>query len=300
MQYEKTSKKWLKDEKKEAKILFLGDIDCIEALSLILYKYAIFILYYKSQYLQKNDPETLHNLRVNLRRSRAFIKSFKRCFLPKHYKQIYKNFTKIADKTNSARDLDVLIEKLRKNGDDNALILIEKKRILQTKKMIKLLSSDDFNNFFKKYIDDLHNLKLFNLKTSPRPIKKEALATLATLHKKIIKKIKKSHKKLDAKKIHKIRISFKKIRYILEEFKDLLKNKRVKRYNNDLKKLQTLLGKYNDTLKQIKLLKDYRKHNKNTKQKIPKSLIKDLKKDANRLSIKIQKRLHKFSRKDLF
>jgi len=280
--------------KKSLKSSFAGDIECIEALSSILYKYALFILYYKSQYLQKSDPETLHNLRVNLRRSRAFIKSFKRCFLSKHYKRIYKNFTKIADKTNSTRDLDVLIEKLRKNGDDNALIVIEKERILQTKKMIKLLNSDDFNNFLKKYIDDLHNLKLFNLKILSHPIKKEALATLATLHKKSIKKIKKTHKKLDTERIHKIRIGFKKIRYILEEFKDLLKNKRVKRYINDLKKLQTLLGKYNDIQNQIKLLKDYRKHNKKTKEKIPKSLIKDFKKDAKKLSIKIQNRLYKF------
>ncbi len=58
-------------------------------------------------------------------------------------------------------------------------------------------------------------------------------------------------------KIHELRIEFKKLRYLIEFFVDLLPKKRTSKIVIEIKKIQTVLGDYNDYCIQIEFLNSY-------------------------------------------
>ena len=58
-------------------------------------------------------------------------------------------------------------------------------------------------------------------------------------------------------KIHELRIEFKKLRYLIEFFVDLLPKKRTGKIVIEIKKIQTVLGDYNDYCIQIEFLNSY-------------------------------------------
>jgi CHAD domain-containing protein/CYTH domain-containing protein len=274
----------------------VGNLACTDALRLILYKFALLILHYEALYLQDTDPEALHQFRVNLRRSRAFLKSFRRCFHPDAFEEIYQNLSDIASSTNHARDLDVIAEELAKNPDNtDTLASIRQEQKTESEKIKTMLQSDHFRNFFNDYLAAVRSGEIIDAsQVSNHPIKDHASAVLQKLHQGIIRKIEKEEKHFDQKVIHKIRIAFKKLRYLLEEFEEIFGSKKVERYIDTGKKLQTLLGNYNDAINQVRLLKEYRHSHK---KKIPKVLIKKRKKHAGKLLKKVRKSLHRFKRK---
>ncbi len=57
--------------------------------------------------------------------------------------------------------------------------------------------------------------------------------------------------------IHALRIEFKKLRYLIEFFVDLLPKKRIVKIVGEIKKIQTILGDYNDYGVQIGILNGY-------------------------------------------
>ena len=93
-------------------------------------------------------------------------------------------------------------------------------------------------------------------------IEHTAKQVIKELHLKIVKKIDALEKDFDDKKLHKIRISFKKFRYLLEEFQHIFGEEKIEKMIEKGKKLQTLLGDFNDTVNQTKLLHNYFKSNK--------------------------------------
>jgi len=58
-------------------------------------------------------------------------------------------------------------------------------------------------------------------------------------------------------KIHELRIEFKKLRYLIEFFVDLLPKRRTGKIAGKIKKIQTILGNYNDYCIQIEFLSGY-------------------------------------------
>jgi CHAD domain-containing protein len=58
-------------------------------------------------------------------------------------------------------------------------------------------------------------------------------------------------------KIHKLRIEFKKLRYLIEFFVNFLPKKRTGKIVNKIKRIQTILGGYNDYCIQIEFLNSY-------------------------------------------
>ncbi len=272
----------------------VGNLSCGDALRLILYTFALLIQYHKDRYLQKSDAEELHQFRVNLRRSRAFLKSFQYCFTPETYNQIYQKLSDIAASTNHARDLDVIAAELADNPKNTeALDAIAKEQKREQEKIKSMLLSDSFCQFFNDYFAALRSGNLIHSPDASKPLKDHAAAVLQNLHSKIIRKIDKEEKRFDPKQIHKIRIAFKKLRYLLEAFEEIFGRKEVEHYIETGKKLQTLLGEYNDAVNQVRLLKNYRKtHHK----EISKVLIKKRKRQAEKMLAKVKKSLHRFKK----
>lgn len=114
---------------------------------------------------------------------------------------------------------------------------------------------------------------------------------------KIVKKIDDLEKDFNDKKLHKIRISLKKLRYLLEEFQHIFGEEKIGKMIEKGKKLQTLLGDFNDTVNQTKLLHNYfgsNKKNISKDKELEHKLLKKTSKTQKMLMLQAKKELHKF------
>jgi len=243
---------------------FIPDLSPIDALRVILYKYSLLILYYKKCILDHGESEDLHQFRVNIRKSRAFLKEFKFLFPDKAYTYFNDSLSFFASQTNQKRDLDVIKKRL-KDIDTNHDVLqddIATQLEKETQKIEEMLKSKTFEDFFNTYQDTLKNETLLTSYNIEGTIKNRAKHIIEDLHLRIIKKINALEKDFSDKKLHKIRISFKKLRYLLEEFQHIFGEEKIENMIENGKKLQTLLGDFNDAVNQSELLHNYFKSEK--------------------------------------
>ncbi len=288
----------------ELEAYFIPNLSSTEALRVILYKYSLAILSYKKRIIKYEDPEDLHQFRVYLRKSRAFLKEFGYLMPKRHYKYFNDNLSYFATKTNQKRDLDVIQERLSQS-DKNYKILkkkIKKKQKVEHQNINKMLKSETFKEFFYTYQDRLRQETLLTAHNTSGSIKNTATHVITYLHQTIIQKIDVLEKDFDIKKLHKIRISLKKLRYLLEEFQHIFGEEKIARMINKGKKLQTILGDFNDTVNQKNILHDYLKRNKlkMSDRKVSKHvLLNDTAQIQEKLMIKARKKLQQFKEQPL-
>jgi len=281
---------------------FIPDLPTIDALRVILYKYSLLILYYKKRILDHGGSEDLHQFRVNIRKSRAFLKEFKFLFPDKAYTYFNDSLSFFASQTNEKRDLDVIKERL-KDIDTNHDVLqddIATQLEKETQKIEEMLKSKTFEDFFNTYQNTLKNETLLTSYNIEETIKNKAKHIIEDLHLRIIKKINALEKDFSDKKLHKIRISFKKLRYLLEEFQHIFGEEKIEKMIENGKKLQTLLGDFNDAVNQNKLLHNYFKSEKKSivnSKGIEQRLLDKTSKKQEKLLKKTKKKLHKFKKK---
>ena len=283
---------------------FIPNLTATDALRVILYKFSLNILSYKKRIIKYNKTEDLHQFRINIRKSRAFLKEFGFLIPKKHLKYFNENLTMFATQTNQKRDLDVIKTRLRELDKDHKLI---KKDIKQKQKqeyhaIQKMLKSRTFKDFFYTYQDMLTKDTLITSDNDTGSIKETASQVIKYLHHKIIKKIDALEKDFDVDKLHKIRISLKKLRYLLEEFQHIFGDEKIEKMIDKGKKLQTLLGDFNDTINQKKLLHDYFKHNKkkiSDRKELEHSLLDKTVQAQEKLMLQAQKKLHQFKEHSL-
>jgi len=278
---------------------FIPNLSPIDALRIILYKFSLLILFYKERIFLHDDTEDLHQFRINIRKSRAFLKEFKFLIPKKYYTYFNENLNNFATQTNQKRDLDVIKERLSQVDKDHDMIQedIKEQREQEQQKIEEMLKSKTFEDFFRSYQDALKEETLLSSNNNIGTIKDTAKQVINNLHRKIIKKINALEKDFDDKKLHKIRISLKKLRYLLEEFQHIFGEKKIKKMIEKGKKLQTLLGDFNDTVNQIKLVHNYFKSNKKNisdSKGLEAKLLNQTSKSQKKLMHKAKKKLHKF------
>lgn len=283
---------------------FVPLLSPIDALRVILYKFSLCIIHYKERVILYNVDEDLHQFRVNIRKSRAFLKEFAFLLPKEQFIYFYDNLSFFAILTNKKRDLDVIKERLRKL--DKAHVIIQNDISMQQEKehqkIADMLKCDTFKDFFRTYQKRLTGETLLSTKNSRGSIKKTAKKIIKKRHRKIINKIDTLEKSVEIEKLHKIRISFKKFRYLLEEFQHVFGDKKIAEMIEKGKKLQALLGDFNDTINQKKLLHTYFKENKkeiSDRKKLEKSLLSKTSTTEAKLIKKVMKRLDKFKTKAL-
>ena len=283
---------------------FIPNLTPINALRVILYKLSLSILAYKKRILLHDDTEDLHQFRINIRKSRAFLKEFG-FLMPKKYLTYFnENLANFATQTNQKRDLDVIKERLGELDKDHKRIKkdIKQKREQEHHTIQKMLKSKTFKDFFYTYQDMLTKDTLITSENDTGSVEDIARQVIKSLHHKIIKKIDALEKDFDVEKLHKIRISLKKLRYLLEEFQHIFGEDKIENMINKGKKLQTLLGDFNDTVNQKKLLHDYFKRNKkkiSDRKELEHSLLDKTIAVQGKLMIQAQKKLHKFKEQTL-
>ncbi len=283
---------------------FIPNLSPIDALRVILYKFSLSILFFKERIIQNVDLEDLHQFRINIRKSRAFLKEFSFLFPEDHFTYINENLADFATQTNQKRDLDVIKERLKEVDKDHDVIQedIRKEREREQQKIEQMLKGKKFEDFFQTYQSILKKETLLTSDNTNGTIEDTARQVIKELHMNIIKKIDALEKDFSEKKLHKIRISLKKLRYLLEEFQHIFGEEKIEKMIEKGKKLQTLLGDFNDTVIQTKLLHNYFKSNKKSisdSKELEHRLLGKTSKSQKKLMLQAKKKLHKFKEQGL-
>lgn len=213
------------------------------------------------------DTEFLHQFRVSIRKLRSLINLLKKALPATLIDTLRPRLSAIASKTNKLRDLDVFLlaqDNYRamlpanfESGLTELYRLIKKQRKQEKNKVAGYLSSDDYRTDLAACTTELSQHSAYQTPMASAPV----------LH--VVKKLllKRYHKMLAMsaaidsqsadEKIHELRIEFKKLRYLIEFFVDLLPKRRTGKIAGKIKKIQTILGNYNDYCIQIEFLSGY-------------------------------------------
>ncbi len=217
---------------------------------------------------QDIDTEFLHDYRVAIRRTRSALSQIKNVF-PQDVTDPFKDEFKMLGKaTNQLRDLDVyllnaedyraMLPDILKSDIDPLFVSLKQKRNAQFKKVFKLLNSSKFSTIIKDWEDFITN---HTESSSPAPnaaipIYELACRRIYKRYKRVLKSVKNISENTADAHLHKLRIDYKKLRYLMEFFSSLFPDKKIQRLIKQIKRLQDNLGTYNDLTVQIAELQE--------------------------------------------
>jgi CHAD domain-containing protein len=207
--------------------------------------------------LRGQDPECLHQYRVRLRRLRALLSRLRRVVPRGLAVALGKDLRDLARRTNRLRDLDVLLlaedayrlrlrEDLR-SGLDRAYVAVRRLRGLERGRLVRLLRS-------RSYSVRLDRMQGLLAEAAVRPAPRKACRPIDRL---VRKRIRKAYRGLarEADRLppavpdagyHRLRIHCKRVRYLLDLFRELLEEGPVAALSRRLRALQEVLGTIND------------------------------------------------------
>ena len=200
--------------------------------------------------LEGNNPEFVHQARVALRRLRSAIKLFAPVLPPEFVSAYSQTWQTLASALGDARNWDVFLEEtlppiqatFRDNRDIKRLRNEARQRAKSARRSInRLLAVSEYPRLLVEFTSAIYSLT----DTLSLPLKEFANERI-THHAKRAKKLAVRHTDLTPDERHRMRISFKKLRYTLEFFAPLVANKHLTRYLMALSRLQDELGLIND------------------------------------------------------
>jgi len=239
------------------------------------------ILFYREKYMADKEDEDLHQLRVALRRSVVLAGECRLLFkgerLEKHRRVLKKIIT-----------LESLLGKKLKKEEENTLLYLQSKAC----KQVLMQWRDYITEAYKEDISVYGNYPV--VKVSQYLIWQRFL------------KIKKEIRKLNSEQqigeiiLHRLRISFKKLRYLLESFAYLYEKKVIGKLLKKSKKLQNILGDFHDAHQQTILFKELFESLKdeNVRSFISEVLLSEIKAYQKKSLVSIRKRLKRFLKKE--
>ncbi len=224
---------------------------------------------YRQKVCKGDDEEDLHQLRIALRKSITLIAASKFMFEDNSWRE-HKIFLKqVISLTNEKRDLDVFKHTLKQqqihyktplfvNAVYSLNHKIEDKLQDENKKIISSLQSPYFDKGFINYqafIMDMFkkNESVYGAYHSQK-IAKYMLYKYNKKMKILMYQYKSNH---NEELLHTIRIIFKKLRYILESFRDFFHKKEILLTIKNIKQIQTSLGIFHDICEQKRILLDF-------------------------------------------
>lgn len=254
-----------------------------------LQEYLQKIEYFQRLFLETKDDEALHQFRVHIRKSRSILKAFEYLFPKKSFHKVYKQLSKIADSTNKVRDLDVFLgrKKVPKKLHKKALRILH----FEQKKLAFFLCRDRTLRHLEQYKTFLEKAKKApSIKIEPC---KERVASYFQCIERYYGDYLVDQEK---KKLHKVRITLKKIRYYLEAFNDSLCKSNYNFVMLESKHLQELLGRLNDVTNQQLLISRYMEQEKCEEDRLLQQLLEKLQRKEAKLQKKIEPLLEGFSK----
>jgi CHAD domain-containing protein len=214
------------------------------------------------------DTEFLHAFRVGLRKTRSLVSLLKKALPDATLEKIKPRLSALAGKTNRLRDLDVYLlaqhEYVALLPDDSAAGMAELTALVRTQRekaywdVAAYFGSPTFEADIDACLAELSLRPVLEKPAASKPVlalvKRELLKRYAALQ----ALSSRLHADSADEDIHALRIEFKKLRYLIEFFLDLLPRKRTQRLLGDLKKIQGVLGSFNDLSVQIDFLNAFR------------------------------------------
>ena len=203
------------------------------------------------------DIEELHDMRVATRRMRAAFEVFRDAFEPKAVKPHLKGLRATGRALGRVRDLDVFIEKAQhyldtlpqeqRSGLEPLLVLWENERQNDREKMLEHLNSEDYANFKRKFLKFVSTpgegtRPVFEI--SP-PLVQHIVPALIYTRLAAVRAYGPILESATIAQLHSLRIEFKKLRYTLEFFREVL-GEEAGELIEEIKNLQDHLGDLND------------------------------------------------------
>lgn len=202
--------------------------------------------------LQK-DVESLHQMRVGLRRLRALVDMFAPLAMPPG--EVREGLDWLAGELGATRDWDVLagatldvVSGLEADALREAALA---RAETLHRQMVQTLRAPQYTRVILTVSGWLHarGWRAVGVLPTGSPLARPAVRALRPLLRRAEKRLENRIGRLDtgdAEARHRVRIAAKKARYAAEFFQDLLPRKRVKRYVGQLSRLQDQLGTLND------------------------------------------------------
>jgi CHAD domain-containing protein len=256
------------------------------------------------------DTEFLHDYRVSFRKARSLLSEGGGVFdkeKTKYFRGIFKTFAQI---TNKLRDIDVYLLKIPEfkeqlpeylsYGLNDIKDYLLKLREGEVEKVNYFLQSFEFKanfgeavDFFQKgYVDYPGELAGKHVYDVAAEAINDCLASP-------IRRVKKS-KSMTPETLHKLRIDFKKLRYLIEAFGNVVYGEKTEALLDKLKRLQDEIGIYHDYHNHITMLNyilnEISVKNDNT-EKTVRQLEKIFIKKRDKLEDKVLERLERFLQK---
>lgn len=219
---------------------------------------------------QGEDIEALHDMRVATRRLRAALQVFEEAFEPGALKPFRRGLQAVGRALGTVRDLDVFMEKAqryaqalpeeRRGGLNPLLDHWQAEREMARAEMLKVLDGEAYAEFKRKFNIFLHTP---GAGARPIPAGQPAPQTVAEIAPVLIySRLAETRafapflKDAPIELLHMLRIEFKKLRYTLEYFEEVL-GKQARYVINELKLLQDHLGDLNDAQVATQILRQF-------------------------------------------
>jgi CHAD domain-containing protein len=205
------------------------------------------------------DPEEVHDMRVGMRRMRSTLRLLGAYYKTKTVDPYLVEMRKLAEALGVVRDLDVMIAELQayqakldetgKADLQPALDQLDKERTKARKDLIRLLDKGAYRDFIKDFsafltkpgkgalpvdVDDIHPYQVRHL-----------LPELLYQHLAEVKAYDSALTDADGVTLHALRIEFKRLRYAVTIFSDVLGGS-INDFITELKTIQDHLGKIAD------------------------------------------------------
>lgn len=201
------------------------------------------------------DSEYLHDFRVAVRRTRAVLSEMGDVFSEEFTTHMKTEFRWLGSITGPTRDLDVLLLKL----DDYVGLLdearretlaalanaVRARRAIERARMDEMLRSARYHTLVETWDRALHSAEHVG-PAATRSVRSIADERVRHRAKRVFKRAARVGPECPARRVHKLRLECKKLRYLLEVFHGLCQPGPLGRVVKALKRIQTGLGDFND------------------------------------------------------
>ena len=216
------------------------------------------------------DIEYVHDMRVSIRRMRSLLRLLRPYYDGREAKKMRDSLSRIGLSLGTVRDLDVLLENLHvyqltREAEQQAALQeviddLEARRVAARAALVTLLDSKFYRQFVKSFSTFLLTPEagVAQVKTTGvAPVQiRHLLPVLIHDRLAVVRAYDSILLEADAPTLHGLRIEFKRLRYTLSLFGDLLGDTSAS-YITEIKTLQDCLGHMNDVTTARLQLKDY-------------------------------------------
>ncbi|MCU1398461.1 MAG: hypothetical protein JWN62_1570 [Acidimicrobiales bacterium] len=212
------------------------------------------------------DPESVHDLRVALRRTRSVIGQAKGVLPESMRGQFRGDFSRLAAATGPTRDLDVMVlgwsdfasglRPERAVAANQVLTHIERRRRAARAAMVATLQSARAGEVLSSWRLALAEFPQLAAAHARRPVGRQLAKRFEQAHERVLRAGRAIGDESPADALHDLRKDAKKLRYLVECFGSLMPRKARTAFLGQLKGLQDNLGEHQDARVHSELLED--------------------------------------------